>query len=645
MLRSLLDLDKSALQAAVDLAARMPRGDNTVPQLPVETAPLSTDLTILSRPQNVPGGGVDYSVSLATLTSFFGSGGGISFAYNSNLTSMTIYNYGQYTGAPNGTAVQNTTALANMFGAILSAVPVGGRIWLPAYPYQVNSSPTGLLVPYCVVMEGLGTGGINQSGGQGAFNFIINGTGSGSPGNIFFNLTGAHNSGGTIFRNLSFNWIGSTDNYDTCINMNAAWNAKVEDCFFNNCPTALNCDSLASGMLSSSIKYQAGSPNNAVSVILQAPEAYAVGPGEYNQDSVNLKSGPTNCVAVMVCGGPPAAEHCVVKGLHLADYSYGVCFNTGTNVWSGTPGWPTAALQSGSQMTLIHDIECAAYITAVYIQPATGAGTIYSTKVSDSILTKSRDSLDGHAIALIDTNSGINSNVADIEFHNTSIFSNVLTSSGGGAGVPQHNQYGLQIIQGSAIGVFGCKISNMGTAATTQVDGTANVAITGAVGAVNLEGTYLGPITNNAAQQRPSQWGLLITGSITLGPITVNNCYFGSSLWGASGPVSVTGTISSGALYITNCPGYNDQSTVINTHANIATSAYAAYNQGLNSGTSYYGPSYVFYVSSGSASTLSINGGAALSLTASTVGFFWLNSPYDTFLFSVAPTSIQWVGK
>ena len=556
-----------------------------------------------------------------------------------------------------------TNALTSTFAAIFNATPVGGGVWVPESGYQVDSSPSGIQVPYNTILQGLGTSGVNQSGALGEFHFSITGTGSGPNGNILFNFPAgaAHSSGGTLFQNLGFSWLDSTCANDACINAITGWNTRLANCFFLNCPIVLNCSALASGVDGSSIKYEAGSPNNAVAVILQSPQCFAAGPGEYAQDAVNPSTGggaagPTNCVAVMICGGPSNGEHCWVRDVHLSEFSYGVCFNT-QNAWGGTyfctatmnSGNP---LNSGSQEAVVTNVHCQAYVTAVYIQPAGDTGQIFDVKVSDSFLIKSQNSLDGHAIAYVDTNLGANADVSGVEFVNCTIYSNVTTSSPH-TGDPKNGQYGLQLNAGDKVRVIGGSISNMGTRGTPQTDGTANIAITGAVGEVIINGVDLSPQAAIAAQQRPSQWGLLVTGDIA-GPITVSNCTFGTSNWGAGGPVSVTGTVSaSSPLYITNCPGYNDQNTSIasgtgSTDFPTSTTGNTAATAGaLTGGINYYGPTLMLIsVGSGGSQTLHING-ISNTLPASSFSAISIASPYDVVYFSGTNhlSAFHWIGK
>jgi hypothetical protein len=104
--------------------------------------------------------------------------------------------------------------------------------------------------------------------------------------------------------------------------------------------------------------------------------------------------------------------------------------------------------------------------------------------------------------------------------------------------------------------------------------------------------------------------------------------------YSGSGPVHVTGTPSE--LIITNCPGYNDQSTPLNHGvAPLAPGVSAA-----KCTTPYFGPS-VFTYSNAQPVTLEVFGQA---ITAS-YGVIFLPSPYDNFYFTEPPSSFSWIGK
>ena len=129
-----------------------------------------------------------------------------------------------------------------------------------------------------------------------------------------------------------------------------------------------------------------------MAVVLQAPEAFAVGSGvmEYAQTSVH-SGGPMGCVGIMVCGGTTNAEHCTIKDLHLSEWSYGVCFNPYSANYTSAAGaaqWWTYALQDGSEFTVIENVECEAFFTGLYIQPMNSTGKIYDVKFDRLLLDK-----------------------------------------------------------------------------------------------------------------------------------------------------------------------------------------------------------------------------------------------------------------
>ncbi|MGA9272663.1 MAG: hypothetical protein WBV67_04180 [Candidatus Cybelea sp.] len=161
---------------------------------------------------------------------------------------------------------------------------------------------------------------------------------------------------------------------------------------------------------------------------------------------------------------------------------------------------------------------------------------------------------------------------------------------------------------------------------------------------VNLAASYAG--ANSGADSgdsgaTASEFALLIKGNPSY--VQVDNCYMGGG-WAAS-PVSVTG--APGSLVITNCPGYNDQNTPINTLLNItAGRAYSAATQSGFGGTNYYGPSFVMFKASPSVSSFQYNGGVAQALLPSQVVCLTLASPYDTIQFNThAPAAFTWIGK
>ena len=227
MSRGIIALDDFALQAAKSLAARQPRCDWSIPELP-GTLPILTDVVAVGRPENVPGGGNTYGVTLEQLQSLIGGGGGGGSAiqYNTNfngkpsLTNLTVYNYGKYTGAPGGGAAGNTAALTAMFADMAGGPGLtGGWGWIPQYSSQVNASASAVIVPDQVILQGMGGGG--HDSGLTGYHFVINGTG----GVFFLSMSGQHSSGGITLANLSFQWLSSTNPLD-CAIYNNTWGGR-----------------------------------------------------------------------------------------------------------------------------------------------------------------------------------------------------------------------------------------------------------------------------------------------------------------------------------------------------------------------------------------------------------------------------------
>ena len=195
--QGLIALDEFALSYARNHPIHRLRCDYTIGQLPV-TTPVLSDITPLQRPQGIPGGGTTYGVTLQQLQTLIGGGGGVpSILFNTNLSALTIYNYGNYVTTPVGNAAVNTAALATMFTAVTNGPGiVGGMIWIPQYNFQVNAN-SDLMLPEDSIIQGLGTGGsVGSSGHSGSWHFSINEPGGAGGPYTFLTSSGAHTSGG-----------------------------------------------------------------------------------------------------------------------------------------------------------------------------------------------------------------------------------------------------------------------------------------------------------------------------------------------------------------------------------------------------------------------------------------------------------------
>ena len=633
-------LDDFALQAARGLAARQPRCDNTIPQLPT-TTPVLTDIAVISRPQAIPGGGFDYGVSLLQLQQLIGGGGGIpNITFNTNFSPLTIYNYGNSVVTPAAGAAANTSALQTMFNAMQGAPGIGGGLaWIPQYNFPVNASSTGGVQvlgtsgggnPGGIIVQGLGGGG--QSGSNKAFNFSINDT---TVAGTFLTVMGAHTSGGQHFLNLGFQWNAPNSAYfmDTCVSV-AAWNTTFQECTFTDCPVAVNFTGLAGSMTRCTINYAASSgftgPANTTSIIVAGQQTEISGPSEFNGNTQG-----TTGACILIGGGTANSNHTTLRNLHIYGWNYGLDYQDINGTGTG----------SGAQNSVVDGCHFECFKTCVNVKPLSSSGQIFNQAFSNNLITKGQNSTNGAAIFLIDSNGGASTNIDHISLVNNLIYSDV-TSAGGHTGVAQSGQYGLQIGTCQTVNITGGQISQVGTVAGS--DGTANICISGVADSVIATGVNLnayfygsnGGSSTGSSGSNSSQYALLVSGDPVY--VQVDNC---SMIGFAGTPVSVTG--SPGAVYVTNCVGYNDQNTVINLIANITTGvAYEAATQGANSGTSYFGPSFVMFTANSSGGTFQVNGGTAQTLLASQVVCLTLVSPYDTIQFNThAPSAIMWVGK
>lgn len=631
-------IDRLALAGAEQMAARQPRCDNTIPQLPPLSAPDATDVVAIwhnasGKTMGVPAGS-------------FGGGAVLPIAFNTSFKPLTIYNYGNYVNVPGGSAASNTTAFNNMLADVNSTAGgqhQGGWVWIPLYSFQINATGAGFSIPPQTIMQGLGSSADAQS------QFVV--TPTTGLGDVLFSCLSPHTSGGTYFRNLGFKWASGTSVNDVCLSLQS-WGCKVQDCSFMDVPvtvafggdqTGNKAGGLGCTMERCVIRYGVGRtvPNNATAIVMSGEEGQIIGPSEFIQQSISTL-GPTGCVCVGWGGGQPGSEHQILRGVHISDWYYGIDFSN-VNI--------VPNLNKGAQLFTICDNKIDAYGIAVNLtlQSTNSNAAVQTGNFYNNTMAKSGNSIDGKALVILDpllSGGGNNINLAAIVFVGNFMYSNV--SSGGGSGQAQDNQYGVLIKGGTGIHWIGGKIGNFGNNTHLGFDGSANVCFAASCGVVSFSDATLTPSfpgagggANGAAA---SQWAVLVSGALTgaTGPVTFDNCDMTG--YGAPGPIGVTGSIASGAFYVRNCAGYNDQNIQINTAAHLTTAAYAAYNQGANSGTSYYGPSYVFY-KGGAGGTLSLNGGAALAIIAGQVGYLFLNSPYDTFQFSNAPASIQWFGK
>jgi hypothetical protein len=173
----------------------------------------------------------------------------------------TVYNavdFGTPALSTSGSPSDNTAALGSLFASIPVVSPTtsgGGFIRVPQYTYAVlaSTATSPLIVPDQVILQGLGTGG--QAKGNQFFHFSISDGDGGGP-YTFFTCSDAtnHTSGGTIFRNLAFQWNAPGDPGDTCLEFDL-WNNIAQECTFTDCPVAIKLLHLQQSAKQCSINY------------------------------------------------------------------------------------------------------------------------------------------------------------------------------------------------------------------------------------------------------------------------------------------------------------------------------------------------------------------------------------------------------
>jgi hypothetical protein len=580
----------------------------------------------------------------------------------------TVYNAVDFGVTAGGSAADNTDALISLFTSMVTATAPalgGGTAQIPQYNFPVNASPDGITVPPgpsgsglglggCII-QGLGTGGEDE--GHTAVHFsITDPSDTGGP-FTFLNCKGKHHhtSGGTYLRNIAFEWVSAGYPLDTVLYLEY-YSGGADSCTFFNCATVANIRGLGMGFRNCTIDYHGDtmpSSPDFTAILLSAINCEISGPSEFNAkyllEGVTTPTTAT-CISIGHHTSPSGCNLNKIRSLHITGWNYGIDYSD-INV---------SGIGSNTQDNTIEGCEIDAINKCVNLLPASSTGQIFGQKFSNNNFTKSQNSTDGSAIVYIDTNGGSPSNVQGTDFIGNTIWSDVTGGEGQGGhghhtGIAQNNQYGIQINVADSIRIIGGKIGQCGNAANLGADGSANICISGLASSILIDSVDLGPTYSRANSggatgsmgSGASQYAILISATDFAGPMRVNNC----DMSGFSGvPVLVSGSLGSGSPFIvTNCPGYNDQNTPINTLAHIGTGvAYSAATQGSHSGTNYYGPSFVMFTAASGTpvGTFQVNGGTPQALLAGQLVTVFLDSPYDTIQFNErVPAAFTWTGK
>lgn len=373
---------------------------------------------------------------------------------------------------------------------------------------------------------------------------------------------------------------------------------------FTNCPRAFNSEDLSSTLEQCTISYNvtaSAGPNNTRAVVLGGEQNGVIGPGQFAQTSI-ANGGATGCTCISI----ESAEHPVVSGIQIYEWAIGIDF--------------MHQQQTRFAQIMNCDIQC--WQTALNIVIPSGASQITTgIKCTSCILAKTSDSTDptGSPIVMISTNGNPSTMLNDVALIDCTVFNMSATAPS--------NQHGLEIVSGSNIKVIG------GTYSNNSMSAGAGIAITGSPTDVQIIGVNLQPSYAGSPNVRKQQYGLLISGSPAT--VLVSGCDMtGYAPLLGTEPVAVTGTPTK--LLIFDCPGYNDRNTPLSATSGMLTMGVSA----ATCSTPYFGPSVIIY--SGVAGTTLTVFGQTIPLS---FGIVFLPNPYDTFSFSIAPTSFTWIGK
>lgn len=623
-MKALSYIDQFAYDAAVDLAARQPRCDNTTDQLPVLSLPSTSDTVPIWHQAT----GQTEQVSLAVLASLFGGGGGGgggTLAYNADLSALGIFNYGFFGGNPTSPAATNSAAMTNMLAAMgaLNGGTGGGAALINTGSYNINCGATPYYIPCQNSITGVGTT-VGQAPNNIQSMFYV-----GNNGTLFTTNPGVVGFGGTIISNLGVCFaLGNTQSTTNMfIDVSHSSDVRLHHCTFTNIPIVMQTDKRANsnGLTECTIQYNEG-PSNSMptgqgtfyAMSFNSPECYLIGPSNVLQKPPPpFSTGPTGCIAV---GITQSSEHTYISNVHMSDWD--VCIS-----YCVTP--PMSDYGTGVNYSHVANCEMNAWTSGIWMQTNVGGQTIFGEKYVNCTINMPDSSLSVNSGIVIDpftvpggSGPGLNHNIEDISFINCSVFNFGL--------------HGLEIRGGIQIQVVGGTYSGNGL----NTGGTsAGIAITGNCGYVQVTGANLNPKMYNAQSGHNQTCAFLCSGS-PVSPVIIDSCFMNNY---SGPPVIVTG--SPVQLVITRCIGYNDQNTIISTVYPPGT-GYSAQNASTLGGgaINYYGPSMVTGIGNAGGSALHISG-TSYALPASAFFCFMLPNPSDNWWISAAPINWTWLGK
>ncbi len=463
-----------------------------------------------------------------------------------------------------------TNNQAALQAAITTAFNAGGTLVIPSGTYHIA-----------------GTVNINFQGALGTDpGLVIAGTSGDTElvqqQNSFdlFSFTGMTSGRGVRIRDLRITFVTGGDAPPLlpyairCINSDSVVCERV---FFEKCqalytdPTCIQC-----GLFDCTIDYAYGTFNSATLVFFRGAENF-IDHCVLRQQSraASPNPGPTNCIGVWVQAGG------------------GDTFIANSHISYLTTGIRVSSESTNLTHLFCSNLICENWTTALLIQPATSAGVIYQVFCDDCVFSRQNGSTDTTSTGVIINLAGgtNNANVSDIFLNNCMCF--------------QWNVAGVQISGGQNIVITGGRYGS--NAASPQTTG--GISITGPAANITINGADLSPVVPGYGTQ---PFAISITAAVQ--GLYVRGCNL--TLYGTNGPLHLSSPGTQ--IEITDCPGYNDQATVLTASgATPPSSQFQNYSSWTNAPSGWFGP-IAFYVWGSGVTSIHIDG---VQMMLSTGGF------------------------
>jgi hypothetical protein len=400
----------------------------------------------------------------------------------------------------------NTQALQNAIDAAFNAPGTGGTIYIPPGTYKFQgtvalsfSTPPG--ADHGIVIAGAsGDTELEQISFQGLFSF-----------------TGLASGRGVRFKDLrmTFNATGS-GSLPAAVSVMNSQNITCERVYFYNWPQAVNfgASSQQCGLFNCTIDYASG---NADAIMIDL-----AGSGNWVDNCLLSQtprgsSGPAGCYGIKV---EPFGGDIFITNCHISDFT--------TGIW----------VSSSPNLVRLHcsNVVCESWTNALLIRPEVASKQIHQLFFDDCIFAREDDSIDTSSTGVvIDINGGDNTYVSDIFLNNCMCF--------------QWNGPGVQINRGQNIVITGGRYGSNASSMSTS----GGIAITGTAANVTINGADCSGQVPNYSQQ---PYALSITAAAT--GLYVRGCNLTGGSLG-----SVYASSAGTQVEITDCAGYNDQGTIL----------------------------------------------------------------------------------